>query len=79
MTRTTADRSDLAEDSELRSLAAELTCAIGHESVPRMLRNLLRTALDELRAARADAWPPSIVIARFAVAEWRRWCSSVAR
>jgi hypothetical protein len=65
----------LSGDAELEShsLAQELAFAIEHESLPRMLRNLLATALDGLRAARQGGAAPDLVIARFAVAEWRRW------
>jgi hypothetical protein len=63
--------SDIGLDS--RSLAEELASAIHHESLPRMLRSLLQTALTELRAQHEGTSGRGLAIARFAVAEWRRW------
>jgi hypothetical protein len=59
--------------SDSQSLGEELACAIADDSLPQMLRTLMKTAQLELQAWYEGTSARGLTIARHAVAEWHRW------
>lgn len=70
----TTSRGGLGDgEVEAQSLDEELAFALTHQALPRMLRCLLETARAQLSPRHAGPCERSLLIARFAVGEWRRW------